>query len=327
MRRREFIRLLGGAAVAAWPLAAFGQARRPLVGYLSGATSASVIRSTTWLAFVDSMREHGYVEGRDFDIAYKFADGFFDRLPALAEELVKLRPDTILASTTISAVAARAASTTVPIVCPLLENPVQLGLVASENRPGGNVTGLLRYVDGLAGKHVELARELIPGVTRIGVLINAGSLDHTARRDVEAAGTALAIEIVPFEVSAPNDLNVSFPKIVGARAQAVVVLADPMFFSERRQIIILSAATRLPTIWSTRVFAEDGGLLSYGIDEAASFHRAAGYVSKILKGAKVGDLPVELPVKFELLINLKTAKALGLDVPQTLLNRANEVIE
>jgi ABC transporter substrate binding protein len=167
-RRREFIALLGGVA-AAWPIAALAQARRPI-------------------------REHGYVEGRDLDIAYKFADGFLDRLPALAEELVRLRPDAIMAPTTISAMAARAASATVPIVCPLLENPIRVGLVASENQPGGNVTGLLRYVDGLAGKHVELARELLPGVTRIGVLINAGSLDPTARRDVEAAGSALAVD-------------------------------------------------------------------------------------------------------------------------------------
>ena len=223
--------------------------------------------------------------------------------------------------------AAKAASATVPIVCPLLENPVRVGLVASENQPGGNVTGLLRYVDGLAGKQVELARELIPGVTRIGVLINSGNLDLTGLRDVETAGSALAVEVLPFEVGAPNDLYAAFAKITGARVQAVVVLSDPMFFSERRRIIISAAAARLPTIWSTRVFAEDDGLLSYGVDEADSFRRAAGYVAKILKGAKAGELPVELPVKFELLINLRTAKALGLTVPPTLLARADEVIE
>jgi putative tryptophan/tyrosine transport system substrate-binding protein len=245
----------------------------------------------------------------------------------LAEQLVKLGPDAILAPTTFSAVAAKAASATVPIVCPLLENPVRIGLVASENHPGGNVTGLLRYVDGLAGKQVELARELIPGVTRIGVLINSGNSDLTGWRDVETAGSALAVEILPFEVGAPNDLDAALAKIAGARVGAVVVLADPVFFSERRRIIISAAAARLPTIWSTRIFAEDDGLLSYGIDEADSFRRAAGYVAKILKGAKAGELPVELPVKFELLINLRTAKALGLTVPPTLLARADEVIE
>jgi putative tryptophan/tyrosine transport system substrate-binding protein len=326
MRRREFITLLGGAAVAR-PLAARAQARRPLVGYLAGAAPASVMRSTTALAFVNGLREQGYVEGRDLDIAYKFAEGFLDRLTALAEQLVKLGPDAILAPTTFSAVAAKAASPTVPIVCPLLENPVRVGLVASENQPGGNVTGLLRYVDGLAGKQVELARELIPGVARIGVLINSGNSDLTGWRDVEIAGSALAIEVLPFEVGAPNDLDAAFAKIAGARVEAIVVLADPMFFSERRRIIISATAARLPTIWSTRIFAEDDGLLSYGIDEADSFRRAAGYVAKILKGAKAGELPVELPVKFELLINLRTAKALGLDVPAALLARADEVIE
>jgi len=325
MNRRGFITLLGGAA--AWPRAARAQARRPLVGYLAGAASASVMRSTTALAFVNGLREQGYVEGRDLDIAYKFADGFLDRLPALAEQLVKLGPDAILAPTTFSAVAAKAASATVPLVCPLLENPVRVGLVASENQPGGNVTGLLRYVDGLAGKQVELARELIPGVTRIGALINSRNSDLTGWRDVETAGSALAVEVLPFEVGAPNDLDVAFAKIAGARVEAIVVLADPMFFSERRRIIISAAAARLPTIWSTRVFAEHDGLLSYGIDEADSFRRAAGYVAKILKGAKAGELPVELPVKFELLINLRTAKALGLEVPPTLLARADEVIE
>ena len=324
--RRELLVALGGTA-ATWPLAARAQARRPLVGYLAGAASASVMRGTTAPAFFNGLREQGYVEGRDLDIAYKFADGFLDRLPALAEQLVRLGPDAILAPTTLSALAARAASATVPIVCPLLEDPVRTGLVASENRPGGNVTGLLRYVDGLAGKHVELARELIPGVTRIAVLINARSSDLAGRRDVEAAASALAVEVVPIEVVAPNDLEAAFAKIAAARAQALVVLSDALFYSERRRIIIMAAVARLPTIWSAREFAEDDGLLSYGIDEADSFRRAAGYVAKILKGAKAGELPVELPVKFELLINLRTAKALGITVPPTLLTRADEVIE
>jgi len=326
VKRREFITLLGSAA-AALPLAARAQVRRPLVGYLAGATSASVMRSTPALAFINGLREQGYVEGRDIDIAYKFADGFLDRLPTLAEQLVRLGPDAILAPGNTHALAARAASAIVPIVCPLLENPVRAGLVASENQPGGSVTGLLRSVDGLAGKQVELARELIPGAARIGVLINASSPDLTGRRDVEAAGRALAVEVVPIEVVEPNDLEAAFAKIAAARAQALVVLSDALFYSERRRIIIMAAVARLPTIWSAREFAEDDGLLSYGIDEADSFRRAAGYVAKILKGAKAGELAVELPVKFELLINLRTAKALGITVPPTLLTRADEVIE
>ena len=331
MRRREFISLVGGtaASLAFRPQTVFAQAsaKRPLIGYLAAATSSSVMRSATQIAFINGLREHGYLEGRDVDIAYRFSDGFLDRLPALAAALVRLKPDAILAPATITAQAVRAATTTIPIVSPLLENPVPLGLMASENRPGGNVTGLLRYVDGLAGKLVELARELMPGVTRVAVLMNATNSDITVRRDVEAAASAFAVKVVPVEVSTPNELAGAFQRVANERAQVTVVLADTMFFSEHRQILTLAAANRLPTVWSTRIFAENGGVLSYGIDEADSFRRAATYVAKILQGAKAGDLPVELPVKFELIINLKTAKALGLTVPPVLLARADEVIE
>ena len=194
VRRREFITLLGGAA--AWPLAARAQARRPVVDISAAAASASVVRSNVHLGFVDGLRELGYFEGREVDIVYKFADGFFDRLPALAQELVRLNPDVILAPTTVVALAARAATAAIPIVSPLLENPVHLGLVASENRPGGNVTGFLRYINGLGGKYVELAQELIRGVTRIGLLVNVANVDTVPRRDVEAAGMALAVKIL-----------------------------------------------------------------------------------------------------------------------------------
>jgi putative ABC transport system substrate-binding protein len=326
MKRREFITLLGGAA-AARPLRARAQARRPVVGYLAAAASASVARSPASLGFVDGLRELGYFEGREIDIVYKFADGFFDRLPALAQELVRLNPDVILAPTSVVALAARAATATIPIVSPLLENPVHLGLVASENRPGGNVTGFLRYINGLGGKYVEFARELIPGATRIGLLVNIANVDTAPRRDVEAAGTALAVKIHSVEVGTPNDLDASFQKFADEQVQAVIVLNDSMFFSERRRLLTLAAATRLPSIWTAREFAEDGGVVSYGVNEADNFRRAATYVVKILKGAKPNDLPVELPNKFELMVNVKTAKALGLTVPPTLLARADEVIE
>jgi ABC-type uncharacterized transport system substrate-binding protein len=326
MRRRDFITLLGGAA-AAWPPTARAQTRRPVVGYLAAAASASVVRSHTNLGFVDGLRELGYFDGREVDIVYKFADGFFDRLPALAQELVRLNPDVILAPTAVVALAARAATTTIPIVSPLLENPVYLGLVASENRPGGNVTGFLRYINGLGGKYVELAQELIPGVTRIGLLVNVANVDPAPRRDVEAAGTALAVQIHPVEVRMPNDLDAAFQKFAGEQVQAVIVLNDSMFFSERRRLLTLAAATRLPSIWTAREFAEDGGVVSYGVNEADNFRRAATYVVKILKGAKPNDLPVELPIKFELMVNVKTATALGLTVPPSLLARADEVIE
>jgi putative ABC transport system substrate-binding protein len=325
LKRRDVITLLGGAA--AWPLAARAQTKRPLVGYLAGATPAAVARSSTSLGFLNGLRNQGYVEGRDIDLTHRFAGGFLDRLPSLAKELVALKPDLCLAPTTLTALALRAATDSIPIVCPLLENPVGLGLIAGDNRPGGNVTGLLRYVDGLSGKHVELARELIPGIARIGLLSNVSNADPAPRRDVEAAVSKLSIRIVPVEVGAPGDLDEAFPALAREQVQAVIVLHNPLFFSERRRIVTLAAASRLPTIWTAREFVEDGGVLSYGSDEADSFRRAAVYVAKILKGAKAGDLPVELPTKFELLINLKTAKALGLEVPATLLARADEVIE
>jgi putative ABC transport system substrate-binding protein len=309
------------------PFAARAQVKRPLVGYLAGAAPAAVMRSSTSLGFLNGLRDQGYVEGRDFDIAHRFADGFLERLPVLAKELVALKPDVLLAPTTLTALALRAATGSIPIVCPLLENPVGLGLVASENRPDGNVTGLLRYVDGLSGKHVELARELIPGIARVGLLANVASADAAPRRDVEAAGSKLSISIVLVEASAPSDLDTAFPKLVREQVEAVIVLHNPLFFSERRRIVTLAAASRLPTIWTAREFVEDGGVLSYGSDEADAFRRAAAYVAKILKGAKAGDLPVELPTKFELVVNLKTARELGLDVPPTLLGRADEVIE
>ncbi len=326
MKRRQIVIGLGACAALA-PLAASAQVRRPLIGYLAASSSAATVRSSTTLGFFDSLRDQGYVEGRDVDIARRYADGVLDRLTALAKELAELKPDALLAPATPPALALRAATGTIPIVCPLLENPVGLGLVASENRPGGNVTGLLRYVGGLSGKHVELAQELIPGITRLGLLANVTNPDPAPRQDAETAGSKLSIKIVPAEVRTPTDLDAAFSTLVREQVQAIIVLHNPLFFSERRRVITLAAAVRLPTIWTAREFVEDGGVLSYGSDEADSFRRAAVYVARILKGAKAADLPVELPVKFELVINLKTAKALGIEVPATLLARADEVIE
>jgi len=327
MRRREFITLLGGAAV--WPRAARAQApgRRPLIAYLAGASSASAFASTA-PSLLKGLRDLGYVEGRDFDITYRFADGHMERLPELADEVVRLKPDIILAPTTTPALVAKQATVTIPIVCPLLENPVGLGLVASHNRPGGNVTGLLRYVDGLAGKTLTLATLLVPGAGRIGMLINVGNAESIdQRRDMNDAAQKLPLKIVPAEVRKPDDLEAAFARLAGERADALVVLQDSLLFSEHRRILALAAAARLPAIWTTRLFAEAGGLIGYGIDEADSFRRAASLIDKILKGAKPGELPVELPTKFELVINLKTAKALGLEIPPTLLALADEVIE
>jgi ABC-type uncharacterized transport system substrate-binding protein len=327
MRRREFITFLGGAATA-WPLTTFAQggAKRPLIGYLAGASSAAAERSSTMLRFLAGLREQGYVDGQNIEIVRRFADGFLDRLPALASQLAQLQPAAVLAPATEPALAMRAVSHTIPIVCPLLENPVRLGLIASENRPGRNVTGLLRYVDGLAGKYVELARELIPGIARVGLLAHVNG-NPESRRDVIVAGSSLGVAIVAVEVTTASELEDAFRRLSAANVQVVIILHNPVFFNERRRIVTMAAGSRLPTIWTAREFVEDGGVLSYGSDEGDSFRRAATYVVKILRGAKAGDLPVEFPTKFELLVNLKTARALGLEVPPKLLIRADEVIE
>jgi putative ABC transport system substrate-binding protein len=328
MRRREFITLLGGAA-AAWPLASHSQIfpGRPLVAFLAGASSKSVL-AKTGPAFLAGLHDQGLVEGRDFEITYSFAEGHLDRLTALAQQLVQLKPNVIFAVPTRAAIAAKQATATIPIVCPLLENPVRVGLVVSENRPATNVTGILRYVDGLAGKQLELVKELVPSVSRVGLLINTASVENTTqRRDVETAGRQLSVVIVPAEVREPDDLDTALKKLAGANVQAVIVLQDSMFFSEHRRIAALAAVERLPTVWSASLFVDDGGLISYGVDEVDSFRYAAIFVKKLLQGAKARDLPLELPTKFELAINMRTAKALGIGVPAKLLARADKVIE
>jgi putative tryptophan/tyrosine transport system substrate-binding protein len=328
IRRRDLITLLGRAA-AVWPVSARAQppGRRPLIAYLAGASSTSAFASTA-PSLLKGLRDLGYVEGRDFDIIYRFADGHMERLPELADQVVRLKPDIILAPATTPALVARQATVSIPIVCPLLENPVGLGLVASHNRPGGNVTGLLRYVDGLAGKMLMLATQLLPGASRIGMLVNVGSAESIdQRRDMNDAAQKLPLKIVPAEVRKPADLEAAFATLAEERVDAVIVLQDSLLFSEHRRILGLAASARLPAIWTTRLFAEAGGLIGYGIDEADSFRRAAFLIDKILKGAKPAELPVELPTKFELVINLKTAKALGLEVPLQLQQLADEVIE
>jgi putative ABC transport system substrate-binding protein len=323
IRRREFIAALGGAA--AWPRTLVAQVptRRPLIAYLGVASpeaSAFVVS-----AFLQGLRELGYREGPDFDIAYRFADGDEAKLPRLAEELVRLKPDVIYA---INATPVKLATTTIPIVSPVLNNPVGLGLVASEARPSGNVTGIMTSVDGLPGKQVELARELIPGLVRLGMLVNVSSpVSLPQRPSVEMAARASNLELAPVEVRTPDDLDPAFQELAREKAGALVVLPDTMFFSYRQQIAALAVAAKLPAIFGFREHVDAGGLISYGVNLRANHRRAAAYVVEILKGAKPSDLPVEFPTKLELIINLKTASALGLTVPPTLLARADEVIE
>jgi putative ABC transport system substrate-binding protein len=329
MRRREFIGLLAVAASSPCrPFAALAQVRskRPRIGYLSGTVSTAGAKLMG--AFNEGMRALGYTDGRDFDLDHRFAGGYLDRLSVFAEELVRAGADVIVAFTTQATVAARDATKTIPIVCPLLDDPVGLGLIKSEARPGGNVTGLLNSVPGLPAKQLELVRDLIPAATRIALLMNpTNATNLNQRQEMETAGTALAMTVVAVETRTLNDLDSVFPALARERVDVVIVLRDSLLFGYRRTIAAAALAARLPTIYQYREPVDDGGLISYGINLSENARRAADYVVKILKGAKPGDLPVEFPTKLELVINLATAKALGLSLPPSLLARADEVIE
>jgi putative ABC transport system substrate-binding protein len=324
MRRRDFIALLGGAA--SLPLAGRAQvsAKRQLVAVLSGV--ARKVNSPL-IAFERGLRELGYVDGQNIDIEYRYADGQLDRFPVLAGELIRLSPNVILAAVTPAAVAARALTRTIPIVCPLLADPIGFGLIASESRPGGNVTGVLFRTEGLAGKQVELALQLMPGLVKIGFLVNVASGVIIDRKELENTCQTLGIKSVPAEVRSPDDLDAAFQALANDRVQAVIVLVDGMFFQERNRIAAFAAAARLPAIYGFRDLVDAGGLISYGVNLDENFHRSATYVHKILKGANPGDLPVEFPTKLELIINNKAVKALGLVISPSVLVRADEVIE
>jgi putative ABC transport system substrate-binding protein len=325
MRRRELITLLSGAAVA-WPLAARAEVstKRPLIAVLSAITKEA---NAPLSAFVQGLKELGYVEGLNVDIVYRFAEGHLDRFPVLAAELVELAPDVIVATVTPAAVATRALTKSIPIVCPLLADAIKLGLIASEARPGGNVTGVSFRTEGLTSKQVELALQMIPDVVKIGYVINVASGVIIDRQELESTCQRLAIKAVPAEVRAPSDLDVAFRALTNDHVQAVIVLVDGMLFSERNRIAALAAVARLPAIYGFRDHVDAGGLASYGVNLSENFHRAATYVNKILKGAKSGDLPVEFPTKLELVVNNKAAKALGLNISPSVLVRADEVIE
>jgi putative tryptophan/tyrosine transport system substrate-binding protein len=324
VRRRGFIALLSGAA--AWSVGASADVsrKRPLIAVLSAITR---VGNSPLSAFVQGLNELGYVDGLNVDIVYRFAEGHLDRFPVLAADVVGLKPDVILAVATPAAVATRALTKSIPIVCPLLADAVNLGLVATDSRPGGNVTGVSFRTEGLTSKQVELALQMIPDVVKIGFLVNVASEIIIDRQELETTCQRLGIKAVPAEVRAPNDLNAAFQALANDHVQAVIVLVDAMLFSERNRIAALAAATRLPAIYGFRDHVDAGGLASYGVNLSENFHRAAAYVNKILKGAKPSDLPVEFPTKLELIVNNKVAKALGLNIPPSVLVRADDVIE
>ena len=325
MRRREFITLLGGAA-AAWPLMAWGQqpAKLPTIGYF-GTVAASAWGPWT-TAFAQRLRELGWIEGRTVAIHYRWTEGRAERLAEIAAEFVRLKVDVIVTGGN-AAVAAKQASSVIPIVFALMDDPLSMGLVASLARPGGNVTGLSMQQTELAGKRLELLREVVPGLRRLAIMANAGNPASMAElHELQATARTLALEVVPSEISRAEDIAPAF-EALKTRAQALCVVGDALVMTHRVRISTMALAARLPTIYNIREYVEAGGLMSYGPNIPDLFRRAADFVDKILRGAKPGEIPVEQPTKFDLVINLTTAKALGLNVPPTLLAQADEVIE
>ena len=325
--RREFITLLGGAATR--PLTAHAQTRRKpaRIGYL-GPSSASLERQFMD-AFREKLRELGDSEGESILIDYRWAEGEDNRLPVLASELVRSAPDIIVTLGTPGTLAAKRATNTIPIVFASSGNPVNAGLVSSFARPGGNVTGFTVSGPELEGKRVQLLKDVFPLLSRFAVIwnpANPGAVEFY--QQVRAAAATLALEVEPVvEVRHADDFNGAFSTIVAVKPQALVVIADRFLLAHRLQITEFAATNRLPAIYPFRTYADAGGLMSYAANDIDQFHRTAVYVHKILNGANPAELPVQEPTSFELIVNLKTAKTLGLEVPATILGRADEVIE
>jgi putative tryptophan/tyrosine transport system substrate-binding protein len=327
MRRREFITLLGGAAVS-WPLA--GRAQQPampLIGFLNSASPKGYARPLS--AFAKGLGEKGYIEGHNVAILYRWAEGRLDRLPTLAADLVHGQVAVIAATTTSAALAAKAATTTIPIVFETAADPVQLGLVASLNRPGGNVTGVTQANVEVAPKRLELLHELLPMVSVMALLVNLANPALAAPQvsAVRSAAHTLGLELHVLNASTERDFDVVFAKLAELRAGGLVIGSDPFFTGRSEQLAALAVHHAMPAVYTWREFAAAGGLLSYGAAVTDSYHLAGIYTGRILKGDKPADLPVQQSTKVELYINLKTAKALGINVPLPLLGRADEVFE
>jgi putative tryptophan/tyrosine transport system substrate-binding protein len=324
VRRREFITLLGGAA--AWPLAAGAQpSKLPTIGVL-GPTTTQVAGQWT-AALVQRLREFGWIEGRTLAIEYRWAQGRADRAAEIAAEFVSLKVDVIVTAGTLNVVATKQVTSVIPIVFAGAGDPVGTGLVASLARPGGNVTGLSNQSTDLAAKRIELLREVVPGLRRLAIMANVGApIAMLEVGEALAAAHTLGLEATKFEIRRAEDISTAFETLKG-QADALHLASDQLVNTNRLQINALALAARLPTMHTFRALVETGGLMSYGPNFQHLSRRAADYIDKILRGTKPADIPVEQPTKFDLVINLKTAKALGLDVPATLLARADEVIE
>ena len=326
MKRRAFITLLGGAA-AAWPLAVRAQQPMPVIGFLSNASPE--VYAIRLRAFRQGLKEAGYVEGKNVEVEYRWAEGQNNRLPALAAELVHRQVAVITASSTPSAFAAKAATATIPIVFGVAVDPVKVGLVASLNRPGGNLTGVTNLNVEVGPKRLELLHELLPAATTIAMLVNptSPSTAEPSSRTLQVAARTLGLQLHVLHASTERDFDTVFATLVQLRAAGLVIMPDTLFLAHSEQLGALTVSHAVPTVYAYRPFAAAGGLMSYGSDETEYYRLVGIYVGRILKGEKPADLPVQQSTKVELIINLKTAKALGITVPLPVSGRADEVIE
>jgi putative tryptophan/tyrosine transport system substrate-binding protein len=325
MRRRDFITLLGGAAVV-WPLAAPAQQpAMPVIGFLRSVSLADAADLVT--TFRQGLKETGYIEGQNVTIEFRSAEGHLDRLPALVTDLIR-RPVAVIVGNQNAVLAAKAATTTIPIIFATGSDPVRDGIVASLNRPGGNITGVAFLVAGLGAKRLDLLRQLVPKATLIAMLVNPGSADTEAeRRDVEAAAQVIGHQLIILDASSDRDIETAFATFKQRGADALIVGTGAFLFSNRERLVALAARHALPAIYADPEDAVAGGLMGYGPGIVDAYHQVGIYAGRILKGDKPGDLPVIQSTKFEFLLNLKTAKALGLNIPPTLLALADRVIE
>jgi putative ABC transport system substrate-binding protein len=322
MRRREVITLIGGAA--AWPIATRAQQPRkmPRIGVLWPNPPA------TFEFLRQGLSDFGYVQGRNIEFEFRWAEGKLDQLPELAAELVRLQVDVIVTLAPQATLAAKQATQTIPIVFVAMGDPLASGVVASLARPGANLTGTTRMIPEMSAKHVELLKEAVPSLVKLAVLWNPTNSSHApALRAAQAAARSLSLQVFPLEVRAPADLDSVFAAILRERADGVLFIADPIFYIHLKRMVDLTTANRLPTICNFIEFPRLGGLVGYAPSIPEEFRHTASHIDKILKGAKPADLPVEQPTKFQLVINVRIAKALGLELPPTLLARADEVIE
>ena len=329
MRRREFITSLGGAgAVAFWSRAGRAQvpSKRPLIVWLGSGTTAAVGR---WVGFLrKGLEELGYTDGRDIEILVRMAENRAERLPGLAQEIIALRPAVIVAGAVDSALVAKETTSTIPIVSGALADADHLGLIASYSRPGGNVSGITPYISGLPAKQIELVRELVPSATKIGLLGNMNDPKAPPQRDeLKAAARALGLAVVIPEVKGAEGLAEAIQALASERVDAAIVLQTTMLLSLRKEIAPLMATSRVPAVYGYREHVDEGGLISYGVNLGWCWQHLATYVDKILKGASPADLPVEFPPRLQMVVNVKTANALGITIPPILLARADEVIE